>query len=78
MGVFISLEEPSREMKTAALKADCYRSPGFGRAYPKIQILTVEQLLRGAKVDMPPSFGTFKQAERMEIAKGQQGLLELR
>jgi hypothetical protein len=31
-----------------------------------IQILTVEELLNGAKVKMPPQHGTFKKAERVK------------
>jgi hypothetical protein len=29
-----------------------------------MQILTVEQLLRGAQVEMPPQHGTFREAQR--------------
>ncbi len=32
----------------------------WNRDYPRIQILTIEELLRGKKVDMPPEHGTFK------------------
>ncbi|HEY6286786.1 MAG TPA: hypothetical protein VIX20_14085 [Ktedonobacteraceae bacterium] len=31
-----------------------------------IQILTVEELLHGAEVKMPPQFGTFKQAQKVD------------
>jgi hypothetical protein len=29
------------------------------------QILTIDQLLHGAEVKMPPQFGTFKQAQKV-------------
>jgi site-specific DNA-methyltransferase (adenine-specific) len=77
MGVFITLEEPTREMKTAAVKAGIYESPGFGRKYPRIQILTVGELLHGAKVEMPPAWGTFKRAERVQKQHGSQPELGL-
>lgn len=36
------------------------------REYSKLQILTIEQLLNGAAVEMPPEYGAFKQAQRVE------------
>jgi site-specific DNA-methyltransferase (adenine-specific) len=78
MGVFVTLESPSRDMVTEATSAGFYDSPGWGRKYPKIQILTIEALLKGGGVEMPPATGTFKQAPRAEGAGGaQQGRLEL-
>lgn len=77
IGLFITLEEPSREMKTAAVKAGFYESSGFGRKYPRIQILTVSELLHGAKVEMPPPWGTFKRAQRVVAKHGKQAELEL-
>jgi hypothetical protein len=50
MGVFITLEEPSRDMRTEAVSAGYYHSPGWGQDYPRIQILTVEELLHGADI----------------------------
>jgi hypothetical protein len=32
---------------------------------PRIQILTIDELLHGAEVKMPPQFGTFKQAQKV-------------
>lgn len=48
--VFLTLEEPSAPMRKEAVSAGYYRSPGWGRDYPnpRMQILTVEQLLHGA------------------------------
>jgi site-specific DNA-methyltransferase (adenine-specific) len=64
MGVFITLEEPSRDMKTEAVSAGFYYSLGWGQDYPRIQILTIEELLHGAQVKMPPQRGTFREAQR--------------
>jgi len=66
MGVFITLDEPSREMQTEAAAAGFYHSPGWNRDYPRLQILTIDELLRGTEVKMPPSAMTFKQAGRAE------------
>src|SRR5215203_5237930 len=64
IGVFLTLEEPSGPMEKEAVSAGYYRSQGWGRDYPRMQILTVEQLLHGAQVQMPPQHGTFKEAQR--------------
>lgn len=66
IGVFITLEQPSSPMNTEAVSAGYYESPVWRRNYQKIQILTIEQLLAGAKVEMPQSASTFKQAERVK------------
>ncbi len=71
MGVFITLEESSRDMRTEAVSAGFYTSPGWGQDYPRIQILTVEELLHGAEVKMPPQYGTFKEAQRARRSEEQ-------
>lgn len=45
MGVFITLEEPTGPMKTEAASAGMYQSPGWNKAFPKVQILTIAELL---------------------------------
>lgn len=64
MGIFITLEEASRDMETEAVAASFYHSVGWGRDYPKIQILTIDELLKGTEAKLPPASITFKQAER--------------
>lgn len=66
IGVFITLEPSTKDMIAAALKMGFYRSIGWGQDFPRIQILTIEELLHGATIKMPPQFGTFKQAQRVE------------
>ena len=41
----------------------------------RLQILTIEQLLHGAQVQMPPAHGTFKQAQKVTKEEGVQGAL---
>lgn len=73
IGVFITLEDPTAPMRIEATTAGSYRSPGWGRDYPKIQILTIADLLHGAEVKMPPTgSGTFRQAQRVQVAAGEQ------
>jgi site-specific DNA-methyltransferase (adenine-specific) len=67
IGVFITIEEPTPEMEHEAVVSGYYRSPGWGQDFPKIQILTIAALLTGAaQVKMPPPYGTFKQAEKVD------------
>jgi len=77
IGVFITLEEPTRDMVTEAVSAGFYYSPGWNKNFPRIQILAIEQLLHDAEVQMPPQFGTFKQAQRVQQPGAQQGDLGL-
>jgi site-specific DNA-methyltransferase (adenine-specific) len=65
MGVFITLEPSTAPMEKEAVSAGFYDSLGWKRSYPKIQILTIEELMQGKEVDMPPEWGTFKQAQRV-------------
>jgi DNA modification methylase len=46
MGVFITLEEPSKPMRSEAAAAGTYVSAWDKQAYPKVQVLTIEELLR--------------------------------
>ena len=70
IGVFITLEKPSQDMNTEAVSAGFYHSLGWNQNYPRIQILTIEELLHSAEVKMPPQFGTFKQAQRVQHQSG--------
>ena len=77
IGVLITLEPATRPMEVEAAAAGFYESPGWGQKYPRLQILTVEQLLHGAQVQMPPAHGTFKQAQKVKKDEGMQGGFEL-
>ena len=71
MGLFITLEPVSRDMETEAATAGIYHSINWGD-FPKVQILTIEQLLHGTVFKMPPPFGTFKQSPRAQQGSEQQ------
>ena len=67
IGVFLTLEKPSRDMTTESVSAGFYHSDLWQKDYPRIQILTIEDLLAGKSIDLPPSaHGTFKQSERIK------------
>lgn len=66
IGVFVTLEPPSGPMRQEAAAAGFYSSPGLAKDYPRIQILTVEELLKGSEVKMPQqALTTFKQAPKV-------------
>lgn len=67
IGVLITLEHPSHEMEKEAISAGFYHSVTWNHNYQRIQILTIEQLLQGHTVNMPPTYGTFKAAQREKI-----------
>ena len=77
IGVLLTLEEPTREMQREALAAGYYRSPGWQRDYSRLQILTIEALLRGATVQMPPPALVYKEAPRAAVPASQRTLDEL-
>ncbi len=75
IGVLISMENPTRQMKAEAASAGFYESITWGKKYPKIQLLTIEQVLGGKQIDMPPirQVGTtFKKAKKYVADQGQQ------
>ena len=67
IGVLLTMQEPTRPMRAEAAGAGFYDSP-WGTRHPKMQIITVGQLLEGKTVDMPPSRDsrTFKKARRIK------------
>ncbi len=77
MGLLVTLTRPTRPMVTEAASAGFYASPHNGD-YPKIQILTIENLLSGMQRPKFPDFSrgeaTFKKAPAEED-QGDQGSL---
>lgn len=67
MGILICLAEPTRGMVEAADKAGTYRHPVTGNTYPRIQILTVKQLLDGERPNMPTAFLPYVKAQRLVV-----------
>jgi len=79
IGVFITLQKPTKPMKKEALLSGFYESPS-GKHYPKIQILKIEDLINGNKnIERPSKVAsndlTFKKAERHIYTEGKQGKL---
>jgi len=67
IGALITLQEPTKPMKEAAAAAGLYVPEHFpDKHYPRVQILTIEEILNGKQLEYPrvaPEV-TFKKAER--------------
>lgn len=77
IGVLVSLEPPTKDMISEAASAGFYRSVFWQKSYPSLQILTIEQLLAGAAVQMPPETGTFLAAQKVKKEQAKQSSLDL-
>jgi site-specific DNA-methyltransferase (adenine-specific) len=75
IGVFITLEPATREMLTEASSGGFYHSDLWEKDFPRVQILSIEDLLNGAEVRVPPTprgSEAFKQAEKVKKQSQQQ------
>ncbi|MGB9407669.1 MAG: DNA methyltransferase, partial [Terracidiphilus sp.] len=71
IGVFITFEEPTKPMLREAAEAGLYKSGPLDKAsYPRLQILTIQQILDGKQPDYPlrRHDATFKKAPRSRPA----------
>jgi DNA modification methylase len=77
IGLFVTLEEPSAPMHLEATTAGVYHSDLSGRDYPRIQILTIRELLdEHRRPDLPVLvLPAFQQAQRVERKAAEQGEL---
>ena len=62
LGVLLTLNAPTKAMRTEAASAGFYASP-WGQ-HPRVQILTVGELLAGKKLDAPPPRQTSRTYKR--------------
>ena len=73
LGVLLTLHAPTKAMRTEAASAGFYTSP-WGQ-HPRVQILTVGELLAGKKLDAPPprqTSRTYKRAPKALKKAGEQ------
>jgi hypothetical protein len=65
IGALITLREPTKPMLTEAAATGFYESRDFPGRYPRLQILTIAELLGGKKLEYPTHrVETFAKAER--------------
>ena len=78
MGVLITMDEPSKPMRAEAASGGFYESPWGPNKYPRVQILTIHELLDGKRIDMPPISQvnqTFRRAPKQSSKSGDQPTL---
>ena len=77
IGLFVTLEEPSGPMQLEATTAGVYQSELSGREYPRIQILTIRELLEEhRRADLPVLvLPAYQRAERVDKKAAEQGEL---
>jgi len=76
IGYFITLFSPTREMLAECKKIGMYKNNLMEQEYPKIKIVTVEDILKGDRITIPTSqqFAVVKSAQLKETNKGQKKL----
>ena len=76
LGLFISLDDPTRDMRAEEAGGGFYHSELWQRDFPKIQIRTIADLLADRGFDLPPRQPMYQPAERVRPTEGEQGALE--
>jgi len=77
IGLLITMQKPTKAMRTEAASAGFYKSP-WGK-HSALQILTIEELLKGKQLDAPPMGQvnvTFKKAPKAKANKAEEGKLD--
>jgi hypothetical protein len=62
IGVLLTLEPPTQPMVTEAASAGFYHNDFWQKDYPRVQILTVEEMLSGKRPQVPQGRSPFAQA----------------
>ncbi|MFE9206220.1 DNA methyltransferase [Micromonospora sp. NPDC007230] len=74
MGVFICMQKPTKAMIEAANHSGLYSHPANGQKFPRVQLITVEELLQGKRPNLPNTLLPYFQAQK-RVNKGDQGTL---
>jgi DNA modification methylase len=65
MGALLTFQTPTKPMKSEAVSAGFYHSPGWQAGYLRVQIITVAELLNGAGIHYPHQTSvTFRKAPK--------------
>ena len=75
LGLFISLEPPTRDMRQEAAAAGFFHSDLWAREFPKIQLRTVDEMLSGNGFELPPRPADYQPAQRVRRPQGRQARL---
>jgi DNA modification methylase len=78
IGIFITLQNPTKDMITTAKSAGIYQHKSYNQSLDKIQIITIQEIVEQQKrLDIKLSFEVLKSAEKQQQIKGDQIKLEL-
>jgi len=66
-GVFITLEEPTKPMLQEAKKAGKYISPLTETSFDKLQIVTIKEMIEGARANFPNIRAVLNDAKKVKI-----------
>lgn len=64
MGVLLTMHEPTRGMVEAAKASGTFEHEFTGRSFPKVQILSVPQIMSGKAVNMPTPLNPYTKAKQ--------------
>jgi hypothetical protein len=77
MGVLIMMTQPSRGVLDAIDHGGTYTWPVNNQVYPRFQVITVDELLRGKRPKMPQMLLPYIQASRAPAQSAQLGFDDL-
>ena len=66
-GVFLTLEEPTKPMLQEAKKAGKFISPLTETSFDKLQIVTIKEMIEGARANFPNMRAVLNDAKRVKI-----------
>jgi len=66
MGILILLNSPTKPMLTEAAAAGYYESELWKRKYPRLQLMTIADLLSGRQPELPQTHNPFSDMERVD------------
>jgi len=72
MGVLITMAQPTSGMVEAADHSGTYTWPVNGQTFPRVQVITVSDLLNFRRPKMPPSLAPYIQAGRAKAVSRQE------
>jgi site-specific DNA-methyltransferase (adenine-specific) len=75
IGILVTLSKPTRDMQTEAAAAGFYESDFWKRKFPRVQILTIADVLNGKRPDIPWGAAPFAKAPVEKERSAQDKLL---
>lgn len=75
IGILLTLEEPTKPMRDEARSVGVYFHPQLQKNYPRIQIVTIQEIIeQGKRIDMPLNIRVTKTAKAKEVDSHQIGM----